>query len=58
MTDTHTKQLTFIVGALKGLHLAIGRQGIATGNDLTVDQLEMIKDIVLDIVEKSGQYAS
>ena len=51
-------QLSFILGALDGLHLAIGRQAIATKQDLSIEQLEMIKSIVADVKAKSTQYAS
>ena len=52
------EKLNFILGCLEGLHIAIGREGIARKMDLTIEQLEMIKDIVKDIKVKSDQYAS
>ena len=52
--NTHI-QLGFLKGVLDELHKAIGREAIARDIDLTLDQVEMIKDICTDIKSKVEQ---
>jgi hypothetical protein len=54
MTDTIT-QTGFLMGVLEGLHIAIGREAIARKLDLSVEQLEMIREICDDARDKSSQ---
>ena len=52
-----SKQLNFILGALDMLPFAIGREAIAQGKDISVEQLEIIKHIVADIKQTSFDFA-
>jgi hypothetical protein len=52
------KQLDFLVGALPSLHISIGRAMIDAGKDLSVEQLDLIKNIISDVGQKSVEYAN
>lgn len=52
-----SKQLNFILGALDMLPFAIGREAIAQGQDISIEQLELIKRIVADIKQTSFDFA-
>ena len=51
------KRLDFLLGALDMLHIAIGREMVAYGKDLSIEQLDMIKKVVADLKEKSAIYS-
>jgi hypothetical protein len=50
------KQLNFLLGALEFLHIAIGRDMIGKGKDLSIEQLEMIKEVTARLVTESETY--
>tara|TARA_A100001515_G_scaffold124672_1_gene109013 strand:+ start:1321 stop:1491 length:171 start_codon:yes stop_codon:yes gene_type:complete len=52
-----TKQLNFLLGALDMLPIAIGREAIAHGQDISVEQLELIKRVVADVKNTSFEFA-
>mgnify|MGYP003144863285 CR=1 FL=1 len=52
-----SKQLNFILGALDMLPFAIGREAIAQGHDISLEQLEIIKHIVADVKKTSFEFA-